>query len=179
MDTSQIHFHWAMIGTPRSTFFIPFSHILWFWCPILHLHSYYFTICCSYAKFYSFLFCLLYVLAYLSDLQSSLCICLSYFDFSFPIDSCFFSIYLRPFNVSYRVGVIMLNAFSFFLSEKFYISLSILSNNITGWYLRFQVFPFLFEISCFSLLACTISAEKSFDRLWKFPFKWLFFSYCL
>ena len=53
------------------------------------------------------------------------------------------------------------------LSEKFFISPSILNDNLAGYsILGFKFFPFsTLNISCPSLLACEVSAEKSADSL--------------
>ena len=51
-------------------FFTPLSHVLCFWCHILHLHVYLLIVYCSYNWFYKF--CLLiFVLAYLSGLSTA------------------------------------------------------------------------------------------------------------
>ena len=59
-------------------------------------------------------------------------ICLSYYDFPLPIDSYFFSIYQRPFNNYFNLGLVVLNSFSFPLSKKFCLSPSIISDDIAG-----------------------------------------------
>ena len=101
---------------------------MWFWCSILHFHSF---SCYSYNHFYNFLDCfLINVLVHLNDLPSFY-ICLSYCDFPFPIDLCLFSTQRRSYNISFRVGLILLDSFSFCFTEKFFLSPSILNDNLT------------------------------------------------
>ena len=75
-----------------------------------------------------------------------------------------------------------MNCFSFCLSEQFFISSSILNDNLVGQsILGCRFFPFrTLNISCHSLLACKVSAEKSADSLMGIPLcMTLFFSCCL
>lgn len=60
----------------------------------------------------------------------------------------------------------MLNSFSFCLSGKLLISLSILSDNIAGLSILGCVFSFsILNIFCPLLLACKVSAERSASSL--------------
>ena len=68
--------------------------------------------------------------------------------------------YTRPFNICCKVGLVVLNSFNFCLSEK----LSSILNEILSRYsnLGYRFFPFsTLNISCHSLLACRVSAERS------------------
>ena len=83
-------------------------------------------------------------MAYVSDL---FCSCY----FFFPADSCFFSVYTISFNISLKIGLVFLYSFSFCLSEKSFISPSILSNNLAGCLMlqafSFQVFEYILLLS--------------------------------
>ena len=63
--------------------------------------------------------------------------------------------------------MVLLNSFNFSLSEKFFISLPILNDNLVGQSILVVLFFFFrtLNISCYSLLACKVSAEKSADSL--------------
>ena len=79
--------------------------------------------------------------------------------------------YISPFNICCKAGLVVLNSLSFCLSEKLFISQSIL-NKILARYsnLGCRFFPFsTLNISCHSLLAYRISAERSAVNLWVFP----------
>ena len=103
----------------------------------------------------------IFILASLNDLLSS-------HDFSLSISPCFFSIQ-RSFNIS--IVLLLVYSFSFCLPEKFCIFLLILNNNLAGQnILDCRIFPFkTLNIFCCSLLACSVSAEKSADRLMGVP----------
>ena len=71
--------------------------------------------------------------------------------------------YISPFNICYKAGLVVLNSLDFCLPEKLFISPSIL-NEILARYsnLGGRFFPFsTLKISCHSLLACRVSAERS------------------
>ena len=95
----------------------------------------------------------LYILAYLRDFLSLLCICLSWSDFLLPISCCFFFIY-RKNNIYEHFSTAVFFSFIFCLSEKF-LSLFL-----------FYVIILWTEAADFhSLLTCTVSIEKSADSL--------------
>ena len=71
--------------------------------------------------------------------------------------------YISLFNIYCKAGLVVLNSLNFCLSEKLFISPSIL-NEILSQYsnLGCRFFPFsTLNISCHSLLACRVSAERS------------------
>ena len=80
--------------------------------------------------------------------------------FSFPLRE-------DPFNISFSSGLVLMNSFSFCLSEKLFLSPSLLNYILARWrILVCRVFPFsTLNISCQSLLAYKLSAEKSDDIL--------------
>ena len=85
--------------------------------------------------------------------------------------------YISPFNICCKAGLVVLNCLNFCLSEKLLISPSIL-NEIFFWYnnLGCRFFPFsTLNISCHSLLACRVSAERSAVKHMGFP---LYVTYC-
>ena len=86
--------------------------------------------------------------------------------------------YISPFkNICCKAGLVVLNSLNFCLSENLFISPPIL-NEIFAEYsnLGCRFFPFsTLNISCFSLLACRVSAERSAIKLKDFP---LYFTYC-
>ena len=71
--------------------------------------------------------------------------------------------YIRPFNICCKPGLVVLNSLNFCLSEKLFISPSILKEILDGYSnLGCRFFPFsTLNISCHSLLACRVSAERS------------------
>ena len=71
--------------------------------------------------------------------------------------------YIRPFNIWYKAGLVVLNSLNFCLSEKLLISPSILNEVLAGYSnLGCRFFPFsTLNISCHSLLACRVSAQRS------------------
>ena len=66
----------------------------------------------------------------------------------------------------------VLNSLNFYLSEKFLISSSILNEILAGYSnLGCRFFPFrTLNVSCHSLLAGRVSAERSAVRRMRFPF---------
>ena len=79
--------------------------------------------------------------------------------------------HISPFNICCKAGLVVLNSLNFWLSEKLLISPSIL-NEILARYsnLGCRFFPFsTLNISCHSLLACRVSAERSIVKHMGFP----------
>ena len=79
--------------------------------------------------------------------------------------------YISLFNICCKAGLVVLNSLNFCLSEKLFISPSIL-NEILARYsnLGCRFFPFsTLNISCYSLLACRVSAERSAVKHMGFP----------
>ena len=80
--------------------------------------------------------------------------------------------YICSFNICCKAGLVVLNSLNFCLSEKLFISPSIL-NEILARYSNLVCRFFSFStsnISCHSLLAGRVSAERSaVKRMW-FPF---------
>ena len=79
--------------------------------------------------------------------------------------------YISPFNICCKAVLVVLNSLIFCLSAKLFISPQIL-NEILARYsnLGYRYFPFsTLNISCPSLLACRISAEKSAVKCMGFP----------
>ena len=79
---------------------------------------------------------------------------------------------ISPFNNCVKVGLVALNSLNFCLSEKLFISPSILNEILVGYSnLGYRFFPFsTLNISCHSLLACRVSAERSAVKHMWFPF---------
>ena len=71
--------------------------------------------------------------------------------------------YISPFNICCKAGLVVLNSLNFYLSEKLFISPSILNEILVGYNnLGCRFFPFsTLNIPCHSLLACRVSAERS------------------
>ena len=86
--------------------------------------------------------------------------------------------YISPFKICCKAGLVVLNSFNFCLSEKLFISPSVL-NEILARYnnLSCRFFPFsTLNMSCHSLLACRASAERSAVKHTGFP---LYVTCCL
>ena len=84
-------------------------------------------------------------------------------DFINLFSSLVFLDYISPFNICCKAGLMVLDSLNFCLSEKLLISPPIL-NEILARYsnLGCRFFPFsTLNISCHSLLACRVSAERS------------------
>ena len=85
--------------------------------------------------------------------------------------------YVSPLNISCKAGLVVLNSLKFCLSEKLFIYPSIM-NEIPAEYsnlgCRFSLLSTL-NISCQSLLACRVSAERSALKCMAFP---LYGTYC-
>ena len=78
---------------------------------------------------------------------------------------------ISPFNICCKAVLVVLNSPNFCLSEKLFISPSIL-NEILARYsnLGCRFFPFsTLNISCHSLLACRVFAERSAVKCMGFP----------
>ena len=71
--------------------------------------------------------------------------------------------YISAFNSCCKAGLVVLNSLHFCLSEKLLISPSILNEILAGYHnLGCRFFPFsTLNISCHSILACRVSAERS------------------
>ena len=79
--------------------------------------------------------------------------------------------YINSFNICCKAGLVVLKSLNFCFSEKLLISPSIL-NEIFARYsnLGYRFFPFsTLNISCHSLLAWRVSAERSAVIVWGFP----------
>ena len=78
---------------------------------------------------------------------------------------------ISPFNICWKAGLVVLNSLNFCLSEKLFISPSILNEILAGYSnLGCRFFPFsILNIACHSLLACRVSAEGSAVKHMGFP----------
>ena len=79
--------------------------------------------------------------------------------------------YISSFNICCTAGLVVLNSLNFCLSEKLFISQSILKEILDGYSnLGCRLFPFsTLNIFCHSFLACRISAERSAVKRMGFP----------
>ena len=86
--------------------------------------------------------------------------------FSFVFIGC-----TSPFNICHKAGLVVLNSLNFCLSEKLFISPSILKEILAGYCnLGGRSFPFnTLNISCHSLLDGRVSAERSDVKYMEFP----------
>ena len=84
-------------------------------------------------------------------------------DFVDLFSSLVFLGYQSPFDICCKAGLVVLNSLNFCMSEKLFISPSILNEILAGYSnLGCILFPFsTLNISCHSLLACRASAERS------------------
>ena len=75
------------------------------------------------------------------------------------------------FSICCRAGLVVLNSLKFCLFEKFLISPTILNENLARYSnLGYRFFPFsTLNISCHSILACRVSAERSAVKHMRFP----------
>ena len=97
-------------------------------------------------------------------------------DFVGLFSSLLFLHYISPFHICCNAGLVVLNSFNFCLSEKLFISSSILNEILVGYSnlgCRFFLFSTL-NISCHSLLPCRVSAGRSVVKHMGFP---LYFAY--
>ena len=88
-------------------------------------------------------------------------------DFANLFSSVAFLDYISPFNICCKACLLVLTSLNFCLSEKLFISPSIL-NEILARYsnLGYRFFPLsTLSISCHSLMACRVSAERSAVKL--------------
>ena len=92
-------------------------------------------------------------------------------DFVDPFFCVVFLDYISLFNICCKAGLVVLNSLDFCLSEKLFISPSILSEILAGYSnLGCRFFPFnTSNISCHSLLACRVSTERSAVKPMGFP----------
>ena len=124
------------------------------------------------------------MLAYLSDCSlivvSSVLVLplllLFFFSFFSPFLP-FFLVQRSPFSISFSLGFVLLYSLSFCLLGKIFISPSILNDILAKQSSRLHIFfPFsTLNISCHSLLACSVSVEKSADNLLGVPLQVTFF----
>ena len=88
--------------------------------------------------------------------------------------------YRSPFSICCKAGLVVLNSLNFCLFENLFISASVL-NEILPRYCNLGCifFPFsTLNISCHSLLACRLSAERSAVKHMGFPLYVCCFSLC-
>ena len=100
------------------------------------------------------------------------------FVFTFFLFSSFvFLDYVSPFNICCKAGLVVLNSLTFCLSEKVFISPSILSEILAEYSnIGCQFFPFSsLDIFFHFLLACRVSAERSAVKHMGIP---LYVTYC-
>ena len=78
---------------------------------------------------------------------------------------------ISSFNICCKAGLVVLNSLNSCLTEKLFISSSILNEILAGYsHLGCRFFPFsTLNISCHSLLACRVSAERSAAKHMGFP----------
>ena len=79
--------------------------------------------------------------------------------------------YISPFHIYCKAGLVVLNSLNFCLSEKLFVSPSILNEILAGYSnLGCRFFPFsTLNISCHSLLAWKLSAGRSAVKHIGFP----------
>ena len=92
-------------------------------------------------------------------------------DFVDLFSSLVFLDYISPFNICCKAGLVVLNSLNFCFFEKLFISPSILNEILAGYSnLGCRLSPFsTLNISCHSLLACRVSAERSTVKHMGFP----------
>ena len=92
-------------------------------------------------------------------------------DFVDLFSSLVFLIYVSPFNICCKAGLVVLNSLNFCLSEKLFISPSFLNEIPAGYSnLCCRFFPFnTLNISCCYLRTCRVSAERSAVKHMGFP----------
>ena len=97
-------------------------------------------------------------------------------DFVDVVSSVFLD-YISPFSISYKAGLVVLNSLNFGLSEKLFMFPLILNEILAGYSnLGCMLFPFsTLNISCHSILTCTVSAERSAVKHMGFP---LYITWC-
>ena len=92
-------------------------------------------------------------------------------DFVDLFPSLVFLDYIHPFNICYKAVLVVLNSPNFCLSKKLFIFPSILSEILArDSNLGCRFFPFsTLNISCYSVLACRVSAGRSAAKHMGFP----------
>ena len=92
-------------------------------------------------------------------------------DFVDLFSSLVFLDYISSFNICCKSGLLVLSSVNFCLSEKLFISPSILNEILSGSSnLDCRFFPFsTLNVSCHSFLACKVSAERSAVKRMGFP----------
>ena len=92
-------------------------------------------------------------------------------DFVDLFSSLVFLDYISSFNICCKADLVVQNSLNFCLSEKLFLSPSILNEILAGdSNLGCRFFPFsTLNISCCSLLACRVSAERSAVKCMGFP----------
>ena len=92
-------------------------------------------------------------------------------DFVDLFPSLVFLDHVSPFNICCEAGLVVLNSLNFCLSEKLFISLSILNEILAGYSnLGCRFFPFsTLNVYYHSLLTCRVSAERSAVKHLEFP----------
>ena len=92
-------------------------------------------------------------------------------DFVDLFSSLVFLDYISLFNICCKPGLVVLNSLNFCSSEKIFNSPSILNEILAGYSnLGCRFFPFsTLNISCYSFLACRVSAERSAVKCMGFP----------
>ena len=93
-------------------------------------------------------------------------------DFVDFFSSLLFLDYIIPINICCKGTLVVLNSLNFCLSENLFISPSVLNVVLAGYSnLSCRFFPFsTLAISCHSLLACKVSAERQPVKRMQFPF---------
>ena len=78
---------------------------------------------------------------------------------------------ISPFDICCKAGLVVLNSLNFCLSEKLFISPSVLNEILAGYSnIGCRFFPFsTLNISCHSFLAFRISAKRSAVKPMGFP----------
>ena len=99
-------------------------------------------------------------------------------DFVGLFPSLVFLDYISPCSICRNTGLMVLNSLNFCLSEKLFISPSILNEILVRYSkLGCRFFPFsTLSISCYSFLVCRVFAERSAVKHMGFP---LYVTYCL
>ena len=92
-------------------------------------------------------------------------------DFVDRFSSLVFLDYISPFNICCKAGLVVLNSLNFCLSEKLFISPSILNGVLAGYSnIGCRFFPFtILIIYCHSLLPCRVYAERPAVKHMGFP----------
>ena len=80
--------------------------------------------------------------------------------------------YIIPFNICCKASLVILNSPNVCLTEKLFISPSVLNEILAGYSnLGCRFFPFsILNISCHSLLACRVFTERSAVKCMGFSF---------